>query len=227
MSRGAVLIESDAARYLYPLLGPQPLSTRTSETLLVRRDGPAVVFLSPLRRRAAPPLSMASPDFGTAGGQRRLAPTRGIRRVRGLRRHSGLCRDTRSQGRRLGSRRQSRPRRGSRARPLRRAPAGGRRGSAPRRPGGRVLRSLAKPGRFLRDVARQKPQPDRAGPRPGQRADSAAGSGRGNPRRQSRGGGVLWPATRGSEGSQHDRGSRTAGSARRRPAAAGQGPARR
>jgi hypothetical protein len=59
--RGAVLIEVDAARNLYPLLGVQPLSTRTSETLLVRRDGGSVVFLSPLRRRSDPPLSLRLP----------------------------------------------------------------------------------------------------------------------------------------------------------------------
>jgi PAS domain S-box-containing protein len=59
--KGAVLIEVDAARNLYPLLGAQPLSTRSSETLLVRREGGSVVFLSPLRRRADPPLSLRLP----------------------------------------------------------------------------------------------------------------------------------------------------------------------
>ena len=62
--KGAVLIEVDAAANLYPLLGVAPLSTRTSETLLVRREAGSIVFLSPLRRRADPPLSLRLPLSG-------------------------------------------------------------------------------------------------------------------------------------------------------------------
>ncbi len=67
--KGAILIETDAARNLYPLLGVQPLSTRSGETLLVRRDGSSVVFLSPLRRRPDPPLTLKLPlSAGLAAG---------------------------------------------------------------------------------------------------------------------------------------------------------------
>ena len=52
---GIVLMVSDAAKTLFPLMTRDVVPTRTGETLLVRRDGDNVVFFSPLR--LAPKLS--------------------------------------------------------------------------------------------------------------------------------------------------------------------------
>lgn len=58
---GAVLLELDAERYLEPLMRQWPLPTRSGETLLARSDGEELVFLSGLRHRAGPPLSLRLP----------------------------------------------------------------------------------------------------------------------------------------------------------------------
>lgn len=50
---GALLIGLDPSDYLYPLLERWPIHSETAESLLVRREGDAVVFLSPLRKRPA------------------------------------------------------------------------------------------------------------------------------------------------------------------------------
>ena len=47
---GALLISIDPKDYLYPTLQTLPVPSRSGETLLVRRDGDAVVFLNSLRR---------------------------------------------------------------------------------------------------------------------------------------------------------------------------------
>ncbi len=58
---GAVLIESDPTRTVYPLLTKEPAPTRSGETLLVEKEGPDVVFLSPLRHGGEGPLRTRRP----------------------------------------------------------------------------------------------------------------------------------------------------------------------
>ncbi|MBM3146909.1 MAG: PAS domain S-box protein, partial [Actinobacteria bacterium] len=68
---GGVLLRSDPARYLYPLLASWSGREPGAETLLVRRDGDRVVYLNDLRFRddAAVRLSLPadSPDLPAAG----------------------------------------------------------------------------------------------------------------------------------------------------------------
>jgi PAS domain S-box-containing protein len=49
---GAVILHSVAASTLYPLVNSWPTASRTAETLLVRRDGDAMLFLNDLRHQA-------------------------------------------------------------------------------------------------------------------------------------------------------------------------------
>jgi PAS domain S-box-containing protein len=46
---GAVLLHSDAARTLYPLINSWPTASHSSETVLVRRDGDSMLFLNDAR----------------------------------------------------------------------------------------------------------------------------------------------------------------------------------
>jgi PAS domain S-box-containing protein len=55
---GGVLIIDDPARWLFPLLGHEPTQTASGETLLARRDGETVLFLSPLRYGGHAPLGL-------------------------------------------------------------------------------------------------------------------------------------------------------------------------
>jgi PAS domain S-box-containing protein len=48
---GALILISDASRFLYPLLEFWPTTSRTAETLIVRKDGDHVVFLNALRHQ--------------------------------------------------------------------------------------------------------------------------------------------------------------------------------
>ncbi len=48
---GALLLESEAGRFLYPLIQSWPVPSRTAETLLVRREGDEVLFLNELRHQ--------------------------------------------------------------------------------------------------------------------------------------------------------------------------------
>ena len=48
---GAIVLQNDARKSLYPLIQSWPVPSRTAETLLVRRDGDAVLFLNELRHR--------------------------------------------------------------------------------------------------------------------------------------------------------------------------------
>ncbi len=50
--RTALLLRVDAQVYLYPLIQSWPVASRSAETLLVRRDGDSVLFLSDLKFRA-------------------------------------------------------------------------------------------------------------------------------------------------------------------------------
>ena len=48
---GAVVLQNDARKSLYPLIRSWPVPSRSAETLIVRRDGDAVLFLSELRHQ--------------------------------------------------------------------------------------------------------------------------------------------------------------------------------
>jgi two-component system, NarL family, sensor histidine kinase UhpB len=54
--RGAIVLDIDPARFLYPYLRAWPGSSRTAETLLVRREGGDAVYLSELRYHRGAPL---------------------------------------------------------------------------------------------------------------------------------------------------------------------------
>ncbi|WP_337997080.1 ATP-binding protein [Oleispirillum naphthae] len=57
----ALVLEIDPDNYLYPLLRRWPMASRTAETLLARKDGGDVVFLTPLRHRDDAPLTFRHP----------------------------------------------------------------------------------------------------------------------------------------------------------------------
>jgi PAS domain S-box-containing protein len=54
---GVVLLSTDAAAFLYPMIQSWPTPSRTAETLLVRREGDAVTYLNPLRHLRNEPLA--------------------------------------------------------------------------------------------------------------------------------------------------------------------------
>ncbi len=54
----AVLLRSNAESFLYPLIQSWPTSSRTAETLLIRKDGDGVLFLNDLRHRPNTALSL-------------------------------------------------------------------------------------------------------------------------------------------------------------------------
>lgn len=54
--QGAIVLDIDPARFLYPYLSVWPGGSRTAETLLVRREGNEMVYLSELRYHAGAPL---------------------------------------------------------------------------------------------------------------------------------------------------------------------------
>ena len=58
---GAVVEQIDARQYLYPLIQSWPFPSQSAETLLVRRDGDAVLFLNDLRHRQNAALKMRIP----------------------------------------------------------------------------------------------------------------------------------------------------------------------
>jgi PAS domain S-box-containing protein len=58
---GAVVLTADPGGWVYPMLLAQPVPTSTGETVLVRREGDRVRFLSPLRYRNAAPLTYSRP----------------------------------------------------------------------------------------------------------------------------------------------------------------------
>ena len=55
---GAVLLRIDPYQFLYPFIQAWPMPSRTSETLLVQREGNEVVFLNELRHRKNSALSL-------------------------------------------------------------------------------------------------------------------------------------------------------------------------
>ena len=60
-SIGVVMLQIDPSRHLYPLIQHWPVPSRTAETLLVRRDGDDVLFLSDLRFRNNTALALRFP----------------------------------------------------------------------------------------------------------------------------------------------------------------------
>ncbi|MFA6317744.1 MAG: PAS domain S-box protein [Elusimicrobiota bacterium] len=56
-----LLLRSDPAKVLFPLIGSWPLPSRTGEVVLVRREGGDAVFLNPLRRLSDAPLTTRIP----------------------------------------------------------------------------------------------------------------------------------------------------------------------
>lgn len=58
---GALILQSDAQQFLYPLIQSWPLPSSSAETQLVRRDGGAVLFLSALRRQPDTALRLRIP----------------------------------------------------------------------------------------------------------------------------------------------------------------------
>ena len=57
----ALVVQIDPSVYLYPLLQRWPAPSASGETLLARRDGKDVLFISPLRHRDDPPLTFRMP----------------------------------------------------------------------------------------------------------------------------------------------------------------------
>ena len=58
---GAVILQIDARQFLYPLIQFWPTPSRSAETLLVRRDGDAVLFLNDLRHQPDTALKLRIP----------------------------------------------------------------------------------------------------------------------------------------------------------------------
>jgi PAS domain S-box-containing protein len=58
---GAVVLVSDAAQFLFPLIQSWPAPSRSAETLLVRRDGDHALFLNDLRHRPDAALKLRIP----------------------------------------------------------------------------------------------------------------------------------------------------------------------
>ena len=58
---GAVILQINAQQFLYPLIQLWPTPSLTAETLLVRRDGDAVLFLNELRHQTGSALKLAIP----------------------------------------------------------------------------------------------------------------------------------------------------------------------
>jgi len=58
---GVVILQSDASRFLYPLIESWPMPSRSAETLLVQRDGDAVLYLNELRHQSGTALHLRIP----------------------------------------------------------------------------------------------------------------------------------------------------------------------
>lgn len=58
---GAVILQSDASRFLYPLIQSWPVPSDSAETLLVRRDGDSVLYLNELRHQPGSALTLRIP----------------------------------------------------------------------------------------------------------------------------------------------------------------------
>ena len=60
-----VVLRSDAAKFLYPLIQSWPIPSRSAETLLVRKEGDNILFLNDLRHGAGAALSLRIPLTST------------------------------------------------------------------------------------------------------------------------------------------------------------------
>jgi two-component system, cell cycle sensor histidine kinase and response regulator CckA len=58
---GAVILQSDARHFLYPMIQSWPIPSKSAETLLVRRDGDSVLFLNELRHQTDTALKFRIP----------------------------------------------------------------------------------------------------------------------------------------------------------------------
>ena len=58
---GVLLLEVDPSRWLYPFLAMRPMAAASAESVLVRREGDDIVFLSPLRHHPAALLTFRRP----------------------------------------------------------------------------------------------------------------------------------------------------------------------
>ncbi|MBU0621417.1 MAG: bacteriohemerythrin [Gammaproteobacteria bacterium] len=58
---GAIYLEEDPEKYLYPLIHEWPTRTKAAETQLVRKEGDQILFLDRLRHRGDPPLTFLQP----------------------------------------------------------------------------------------------------------------------------------------------------------------------
>ena len=58
---GAILLSADPTESVFPLLAREPVPTASGESVLVRRRGHLVEFLSPLRHRPDPPMTFTRP----------------------------------------------------------------------------------------------------------------------------------------------------------------------
>lgn len=58
---GALLLIMDPNKFLYPLIQTWPVPSRTAETLLIRREGDAALFINELRHRKDTALSLRLP----------------------------------------------------------------------------------------------------------------------------------------------------------------------
>lgn len=61
MPIGALVLQSDARRFLYPLIKTWPRASRSSETMLVRREGDSALYLNELRYQANTALTLRIP----------------------------------------------------------------------------------------------------------------------------------------------------------------------
>lgn len=58
---GLVVVVADPETGLYPIIRREPTYTRTGETLLARKEGGRILFLTPLRHSPTPPMSLSLP----------------------------------------------------------------------------------------------------------------------------------------------------------------------
>jgi len=61
LAEGTLLLRMDPREFLYPLVQSWPTASATAETLLVRQEGDDILYLSELRHRAQPAMSLRVP----------------------------------------------------------------------------------------------------------------------------------------------------------------------
>jgi PAS domain S-box-containing protein len=80
-ARKVVLVRVEAAAFLYPLVQSWPNQSRTAESLLVRREGGQVRYLSESRRTAGAPLRLTLPLSGNSAAALAAAGVGGVRKM--------------------------------------------------------------------------------------------------------------------------------------------------